>query len=278
MREVAIELDAADAILVDEPVAVAVDAFPVHRPAAGLALLRIGALHQARVVGRRRERPARIRHPHHRDHAVTVEVFRRILVDAPVVVVVERREVAAPRRLERGEHRLAAVDVEARHDVEDAGGELTPHGLVGRAEQGAGDPQRQRAAGDLVGAEVRDQQDARPRAGRQRPQARRSPIAHSARPPAVLPDRDQRRGAGMGGRQGAQVGLERGVRRVPLAGWPGRTGWLGRRGRPPRSGRARATARPGAPSAAAATRAAANSAHTADVEGDTSIVVRGYRK
>ena len=215
VREVAIELDAADAVLVEEAVAVAVDAFPVHRPAAGLALLGVGALHQPRVVARRRERPARILGAHHRDHPVAVQILRRILVEAAVVVVVGRRQVAAARRLERREHRFRAVRVQPRHDVEDPGGELTADALVGRGEQRPRDAEGERAAGDLIRRQVGDQQDAGTR--RRRGRARRGHLDRP-QPPAAgrPPELDQRRRRRVRRGERLQFRFERILRQVAI--------------------------------------------------------------
>ena len=217
VREVAIELDAADAVLVEEAVAIVVDAFPIDRPAARLALLRVGTLHQARIVARRRERTGRVLDAHHGDQAVPVQVFRRILVETAVVVVVERRHVAAPGGLQRREHRLGPVRVEPRHDVEHAGRQLTAHGLVARREQGAGDAERQGAPRDLVGGEVGDQEDSWTRRGRRR--ARRGDFDRP-QPPAAggAPHLDEGRRAGVRGGEGAQIRFEGRVREMPIAG------------------------------------------------------------
>ena len=63
--------------------------------------------------------PERILDAHHRDDAVLVQVLGAVLVDAAVVVVVDLRGVRLAAGLERREHQLRRVGVDARQDVED---------------------------------------------------------------------------------------------------------------------------------------------------------------
>ena len=92
--EVAIQIDPARSILVQEAVAIRVDAFPIQLVAADFALGGIGLLHQSGVRRVDHVFPGRILHSHHGNHAVAIQILRPIFVNAAVVVIVVRPTVA----------------------------------------------------------------------------------------------------------------------------------------------------------------------------------------
>lgn len=155
--EIAIEVDAAGAVLVVEAVPIAVGPFPVDRVAARLAPGRIGTAHQSRIVRMDHVGPVRVLHTHDRDDAVFVQVLGTVLIRPAVVVVVELRGVGLPGRLDRREHQLGAVGVDARDDVERVRVEPLLDRRIGGVpgEQPLGDEERQFAADHLVPFEVR---------------------------------------------------------------------------------------------------------------------------
>ena len=118
-REVAVHVDAADAVLVDGAVAVVVDAL-AHGRIAGAGALPLGIAHQDAVV-------IRVEHPvavfvgdaHLRDPAVAVQVLGGILVGGAVFVLVDGVGGAAE-RLIVDEREVGAVGVELGADVKGA--------------------------------------------------------------------------------------------------------------------------------------------------------------
>ncbi len=157
MHEVAVDVDAARAVFVDEAVAVVVDALRIDRPPARLTLRRVRALHEARVLGADHVQPFGVLHAHDRDDAVLVEVLGAVFVHPGVVVRVERRCVGATQRLDWREHQLRTVGVDARQDVDDRRVQALLHrGVSGvRAGQVVHGVQRQFAANQVIAFEVR---------------------------------------------------------------------------------------------------------------------------
>ena len=140
---VAVEVEPADAVLVDAAVAVVVDAL---RCDGVIALARFGPLHEpARRVGGIDDHralagldlPADLE-----DEAVAVEVLGRILVEEPVPVVVVRPD-RAPVRLGRVQVKLRAVGVVLDPDVDRLGVDELGQGrvLAVAAEDVPGEPE-----------------------------------------------------------------------------------------------------------------------------------------
>ena len=128
MLEVAVEVYATGAVLVDEAVAIVVDSLPVESVRPGLPLGRVSLFHEAWLVWVDHVHAERVEHAHDRDDAVAVQVVRGVFVHATIIVgiEVERVEpVPVPRTVE---HRLGAVRVEPRHDIDDV---LTQFSLRG---------------------------------------------------------------------------------------------------------------------------------------------------
>ncbi len=119
MLEVAIEIDPADPVFGDEPVAIGVHALEVDRVRPPLAFGSVGPPHDARLVRIDHERSTRVCHPHERHGAVLIQIRRAILVGPSIVVVVVCECVDATTIARPGEHGLGAVGIETWHDVDD---------------------------------------------------------------------------------------------------------------------------------------------------------------
>ena len=152
MLEIAVEVDPARSVFVQETVAVRVHALGVERVCAGLALGFVRTLHQARIVRVDHEVARRVGDPHERDHAVAVQVFTGIFIEAAVIVVVVRKSVSASVVFYGGEHRFGAVGVEPRNHVDHL---VTQHRRRARVvEQEADRLERKLAAQDMITLQV----------------------------------------------------------------------------------------------------------------------------
>ena len=148
MLEVAVEIDAADAILVQESVPVRVHSFGIERVRPRLAFRLVRPLHQSRIIRMQHEFSGRIEDTHERDQAVAIQVLTGILVEPSVVVVVVREPVSRRVTEDRREHRLRSIGVQSRHHVDhlarqhrccariveeesdDLKGQLAPHHVI----------------------------------------------------------------------------------------------------------------------------------------------------
>ena len=161
--EVAIQVDATRAVLVEEAVAIRIDALPIQFVAAHLSLRCVGLLHDTRVGRIDHVFAGGILEAHHGNHAVAIQVFRSIFVDTAVVVVVVRTHVPLAPRLYRREGQLGAIGIEPRKDVHHLRVQDLLDGGVRRIrEQIANRLQRMRAADEMIALEIADHQHAGP--------------------------------------------------------------------------------------------------------------------
>ena len=161
--EVAIQVDATRAVLVEEAVAIRIDALPIQFVAAHLSLRCVGLLHDTRVGRIDHVFAGGILEAHHGNHAVAIQVFRSIFVDTAVVVVVVRTHVPPAPRLYRREGQLGAIGIEPRKDVHHLRvQDLLDDGVRRIREQIANRLQRMRAADEMIALEIADHQHAGP--------------------------------------------------------------------------------------------------------------------
>ena len=104
--EVAVEIDAASAVLTHESIGIGVEALDKDFVGRDLTFVVVGGADDARICGidnmgrgaaRRRDAA------HHGDHAVAINIARSILVNGSIAVVINRAQIGRPRitRLER---------------------------------------------------------------------------------------------------------------------------------------------------------------------------------
>jgi hypothetical protein len=159
--EVAVEIHTAGAVLVQESIAVRIPTFPIQRVGTGLSLACIRPLHEPGVVGMNDVVAGWVGYSHDRNEPIAVQILGRILVDAPVVVVVVGSSIAATSVMYSGEHRFGAVRIEAGHDVHHLLIEVCLAAVL--IDEVADGLESQRTAHEVITLQVADDQQARPR-------------------------------------------------------------------------------------------------------------------
>ena len=154
-REVAVEVESADAVLVDLAIAIVVDALADDAVEGPLAVIILAADEQARILGADLAIAVGIGDAHLGDETIAVEILGGVLIGAAVAVVVDGSDRAAQGNpvQQRG---IGAVGVELGADVEGAGVEKRGHLRVGTVaiEEIAGEKEGEGAAGQLTRVDV----------------------------------------------------------------------------------------------------------------------------
>ena len=158
MLEVAVQIDAARTVFIEIPVTIRIAAFPVQRVGAGLPLSGIRFLDPSLVVLVQHIGAVRVHRSHEGDQAIAIQIFRAVLIDAAVVVVVVRECVAPAIIFDRRKHGFRRIRVQPWHDVEHliveiglAGGQEVTHRF-----------ERELATDHMVALEVADHEQCGP--------------------------------------------------------------------------------------------------------------------
>ena len=159
MGPVAVEVDAPGRILVELAVAVVVDPLGVLRIDRALSLGRVGLAEQSRIGRVGHQRRLAVLDPHPQDQPVAVDVVGPVLAGPAVPVTIEGLKIGAELAARAAQEAFGPVGIEPGDDMNRALLEPPPPGRVTRdlLDQG----QRHLATDDVVGLQVRDDQDRR---------------------------------------------------------------------------------------------------------------------
>ena len=219
MGEVLVRPDPVRPVLVVGAVAVVVLSLGLDPVGAGPLLHGVGLDQDAGIGGVGEPAAGRVGDPHAGDHAVAIQVVRRVLARQAVAVVIDLLVVAAAADAELGEDPVVGVGIERRRHVEGGGREELRRragGGSGRGvEQGAQQVERRLGAGVVEAGDVAADEDRRPLVRIRA--ARRGDARHPERAPAGrLADRDQLHLARVGRAPLLELALDGGERMVVL--------------------------------------------------------------